>query len=122
MAQPRDGFQRQRELWGVVSVNVRQTFSSDYVVLHRATCPHVSGPRESGAFTERDYRKLCGATLADVFEAPTRCGRATGGVHEALLALLLFAGDGLGGASPRSQTGGRTWRDRIARETFVAHA
>ncbi len=59
-------------------VNVRRTLSSDYVVLHRATCPHVSGPQEPGAFTERDYRKLCGETLADVLEAPTWCGRAKG--------------------------------------------
>ena len=71
----RDWLARNRD--GYV-VNVRQTFSSDYVVLHRATCPHVSGPREPGAFTERDYRKLCGETLADVLEAPLRCGRARG--------------------------------------------
>ena len=71
----RDWLARNRD--GYV-VNVRQAFSSDYVVLHRATCPHVSGPREPGAFTERDYRKLCGETLADVLEAPLRCGRARG--------------------------------------------
>ena len=68
-------------------MNVRQTFSSDYVVLHRATCPHVSGPREPGAFTERDYRKLCGETLADVLEAPLTVRQGQGGVHKALLAL-----------------------------------
>ena len=57
-------------------VNVRRTFSSNYVVLHRATCPHVALPREPGAYTERDYRKLCGVTRAQVGEAPMRCGRA----------------------------------------------
>ena len=43
-------------------VNVRRTLSPNYVVLHRATCPHISMPREPGAYTERSYRKLCGET------------------------------------------------------------
>ena len=59
-------------------VNVRRTLSPNYVVLHRATCPHISMPREPGAYTERSYRKLCGETLADVLEAPTWCSRARG--------------------------------------------
>ena len=59
-------------------VNVRETLSPDYVVLHRATCPTISGPQEPGAYTERSYRKLCGRTLADVAEAPTWCRRARG--------------------------------------------
>lgn len=58
-------------------VNVRRTFSPNYVVLHRATCTHVSMLRESGAYTERGYRKFCGATYPDAQEAPTRCGRGT---------------------------------------------
>ena len=59
-------------------VNVRQTLSPDYVVLHRATCSTISAPQEPGAYTERNYRKLCGRTLADVAEAPTWCRRANG--------------------------------------------
>ena len=59
-------------------VNVRQTLSPDYVVLHRAACSTISAPQEPGAYTERGYRKLCGRTLSDVAEAPTRCGRAKG--------------------------------------------
>ena len=71
----RDWLARNRD--GYV-VKLRRTLSSDYVVLHRATCPHVSRPREPGAYSERGYRKLCGGTLADVLEAPTCCGRAKG--------------------------------------------
>ena len=59
-------------------VNVRETLSPDYVVLHRATCPTISRPQEPGAYTERSYRKLCGRTLADVAEAPIWCGRIKG--------------------------------------------
>lgn len=59
-------------------VNVREKLSPDYVMLHRATCPTISGPQEPGAYTERSYRKLCGRTLADVAEAPTWCRRARG--------------------------------------------
>lgn len=83
-------------------VNARRTFSSDYAVLHRATCPHVSGPQEPGGFTERDYRKLCGGTLADVLKAPTWCGRTKGGVHDAVLALQsVTAGEGDAPRHPR---------------------
>lgn len=59
-------------------VNVRESLGSDYVVLHRATCTSISGPREPGAYTERYYRKLCGRTLDDVAEAPIWCGRSKG--------------------------------------------
>ena len=59
-------------------VNVRKTLSDDYVVLHLATCAHISAPREPGAYTERSYHKLCGPTLADVLRAPMYCGRASG--------------------------------------------
>ena len=59
-------------------VNVLRSLSSGYVVLHRATCPHISRPREPGAYTERGYRKLCGETLADALDAPTWCGRSKG--------------------------------------------
>ena len=60
-------------------VNVRRRLSDDYVVLHRATCPHISSrPQEAGAYTERGYHKLCGHTLADVQQAPVWCGRVSG--------------------------------------------
>ena len=59
-------------------VNVRRNLSAEYVVLHRATCAHISAPREPGAYTERSYHKLCGRTLADVFDAPVCCGGSGG--------------------------------------------
>ena len=59
-------------------VNVRRKLTPDYVVLHRATCRSIAVSRETGAYTERGYRKLCGPTMADVIEAPTWCGRRRG--------------------------------------------
>ena len=59
-------------------VNVRRRLSDDYVVLHRATCGHISAPREAGAYTERGYLKLCGPTLPDVQQAPVWCGLVSG--------------------------------------------
>lgn len=58
--------------------NVRRRCSPDYVVLHRASCGHVSSPREEGAYTERGYGKLCAPTHEDILDAPTFCGRAKG--------------------------------------------
>lgn len=58
--------------------NVRRRCSPDYVVLHRASCGHVANPREEGAYTERDYGKLCAPTREAILEAPTFCGRAKG--------------------------------------------
>ena len=41
-------------------VNVRRKASPDYIVLHRANCPHISRPPAvTGAYTERGYRKVC---------------------------------------------------------------
>lgn len=59
-------------------VNVRRRLTSDYVVLHRATCGSISALHEVGAYTERGYLKLCGPTMADIVEAPTWCGRRRG--------------------------------------------
>lgn len=59
-------------------VNVRRRCSPDYVVLHRASCGHVANPREEGAYTERDYGKLCAPTREDILYAPTFCGRTKG--------------------------------------------
>ena len=59
-------------------VNVRRRCSPDYVVLHRASCGHVANPREAGAYTERDYGKLCAPTREGILDAPTFCGRAKG--------------------------------------------
>ena len=59
-------------------VNVRRRLSNDYVVLHRATCPHISRPQKAGAYTERGYLKLCGPTLPDAQQAPVWCGLDSG--------------------------------------------
>ena len=60
-------------------VNVRRKLSSDYVVLHRATCGSI-GKRggDPGGHTERAFLKFCGGTQADVAGVPTLCGRAYG--------------------------------------------
>ena len=59
-------------------VNVRRTLTRGYVQLHRATCRSISVRREPGAYTERDYRKLCARTRRDISRAPTVCGRPEG--------------------------------------------
>ena len=51
-------------------INIRRQFDPAYVVLHRATCPHITNyPRmdaKPGGFTERSYLKLCGDTVDDI--------------------------------------------------------
>jgi hypothetical protein len=51
-------------------VNLRRHSDPDYVVLHRASCASVNTYRgmnsRPGGFTERAYRKLCGASSADL--------------------------------------------------------
>ena len=66
-----------RNPYGYV-VNVRRRLDPEYVVLHRATCGSISATLVAGAYTERDYVKLCGRSFADVCQAPTYCGRAKG--------------------------------------------
>lgn len=45
-------------------LNVRAKPSASYLVLHRADCPHISSHTNSGAFTERGYRKVCARSIA----------------------------------------------------------
>lgn len=64
-------------------VNVRRSLSPNYVVLHRSTCVSISTLREgnsygSNPYTGRAYRKFCGRTIAEISDAPVRCGRANG--------------------------------------------
>lgn len=51
-------------------VNMRRRFDPSYVVLHRAVCYSITRyplmEKNPGGFTERDYRKLCGASIADL--------------------------------------------------------
>ncbi len=51
-------------------VNMRRRFDPDYVVLHRAGCSSITRypmmDKNPGGFTERNYRKLCGASIASL--------------------------------------------------------
>ena len=51
-------------------VNTRRWFDPDYLVLHRASCSSIKIHRnmhdDPGGFTERNYRKLCSASLSDL--------------------------------------------------------
>jgi hypothetical protein len=40
-------------------VNTERTPRPSYLKLHSAKCPHISNPREPGAYTERQYIKFC---------------------------------------------------------------
>ena len=60
-------------------VNLRQGASAGYAVLHRSSCSFISTSRRSpGGFTERGYRKLCAATVADLRAALRARGRKDG--------------------------------------------
>jgi len=48
-------------------INKGKGESSDYLILHRAKCPSITNytkMAKPGAFTERDYSKVCGLTIA----------------------------------------------------------
>lgn len=48
-------------------LNVRSTFSPDYSVLHRATCPHISlDAYDPGALTQKGYRKVGADRVTDL--------------------------------------------------------
>jgi hypothetical protein len=44
-------------------VNTRRPTSSDYMVLHRVGCSHISRHANPGAFTEHDYAKVCAESI-----------------------------------------------------------
>lgn len=53
---------RSSNLAGFV-LNVRASFDSGYMALHRADCLHIATHSNPGASTERDYRKVCATSL-----------------------------------------------------------
>lgn len=57
-------------------MNVNRNPKSSYLKLHRPWCHHISGPRDPGAYTEREYVKIC-ATRRDDLDEWAR--RAVGG-------------------------------------------
>jgi hypothetical protein len=88
-------------------VNLRQGPKPNYVILHRADCSTINGTRSTGGvWTEGDYRKVCGDSVAELDgwakdalgTTPSGCGRC---LHEAgtsrLLRFTAFA-SAVGGA------------------------
>jgi hypothetical protein len=52
-------------------LNTHTKLSPSYMVLHRATCRHVTqyfGAATDGGFTERKYRKVCSETVPPIKE------------------------------------------------------
>jgi hypothetical protein len=60
-------------------LNVRRSADADYVVLHRATCTHISRQVRSGhPYTGRAYRKVCSNNLVELSGAARLEGRRDG--------------------------------------------
>jgi hypothetical protein len=60
-------------------LNVRRVADPDYVVLHRANCVSISNDKQApGAFTGREYRKVCVTSATALQDAAKREGRRDG--------------------------------------------
>ncbi|TAL91906.1 MAG: hypothetical protein EPN69_09050 [Rhodanobacter sp.] len=62
-------------------VNMRHGYSPSYMVLHRSSCTTVNpstSSSELGAFTERDYLKVCGSELEGLRSLAKAFGRPDG--------------------------------------------
>ncbi len=60
-------------------LNVRRVADPDYVVLHRADCGSISNDKQTpGAFTGRDYQKICASSVTELQLAAKREGRSDG--------------------------------------------
>ena len=59
-------------------LNVRTHDDPDYIVAHRARCGTITSTRSPNAYTGRGYRKVCGATLADLSTWSASHGRPDG--------------------------------------------
>jgi hypothetical protein len=61
-------------------VNTARKMAPDYMVLHRAACPHVGNfdSHQSGAFTERDFIKIVADDVSRLREWTKKHGRADG--------------------------------------------
>jgi hypothetical protein len=62
-------------------VNMRHGYSPSYMVLHRSSCTTVNpsiSSSELGAFTERDYLKVCGPDLEGLRSLAKAFGRPDG--------------------------------------------
>ncbi len=47
-------------------INSRKNLETNYCVLHRATCRHIISHKNAGAFTTRQYVKICSNNLNDL--------------------------------------------------------
>ncbi|MHC4705582.1 MAG: hypothetical protein ACYS8I_00650 [Planctomycetota bacterium] len=60
-------------------LNVRRNPDPSYIVLHSASCGHISSAkRAAGAYTERSYRKWCSRSVDELREAAILEGRGDG--------------------------------------------
>lgn len=62
-------------------VNMRHGYSPSYMVLHRSSCATVNPSTSSlefGAFTERDYLKVCSTDLESLRSLSKAFGRPDG--------------------------------------------
>lgn len=70
-----------RENPGGYVVNMRSGYSPSYMVLHRSYCSTVNpstSSSELGAFTERDYLKVCSTNLESLRSLAKAFGRPDG--------------------------------------------
>ena len=57
-------------------LNVRTSTDPSYVILHRASCASISSlKRAIGAYTARNYRKICADSVAELAAAAKDEGR-----------------------------------------------
>ncbi len=62
-------------------INTPRTKSPSYMMVHRGTCRHIKGYATNyreGAFTERDYIKICANTLDELIKWAKENGRPDG--------------------------------------------
>ena len=61
-------------------VNTNKGVNQNYMVLHKATCSHVSNfdSRKDGAFTQRDFMKACASDIEHLRNWAKAHGRADG--------------------------------------------
>lgn len=61
-------------------MNTTRGISPDYMVLHRAKCTYISGnaAHQPGAFTERQYIKVCAADVTQLASWCKAQGRTDG--------------------------------------------
>ncbi len=69
---------------GYVLNTRRPNGDPDYIVLHRATCRHISrGTHRHGAWTERKYLKICAISLSELQSVAQRFGSRDGSFSKA---------------------------------------